>query len=212
MSDLGADTVLLWNPNFFSQFCPLVLDTTICQKGFGNLDIDEQEMLRGALVQKVNAACPECPIGIDLRQANFSISIFARSILANCEQLGQIIYNTTRQAAGEVSSYEDLWRFTLVNYTGGPGCLSNAIQKAHDSGQDLTWENIILYLEPGCETAVDYVEDITGMLSTPKEIDNPTQPPQATATPTVSLPTATNTPDESDQITATPTPTQAGYP
>ena len=37
----------------------------------------------GALVQKVNAACPDCPDGIDLTQANFSISIFARSILAN---------------------------------------------------------------------------------------------------------------------------------
>ena len=90
LSDLGADTVLLWNPSFFSQFCPLILDTTRCQQGFGNLDVAEQEMLRGALVQKVNAACPECPQGVDLRQANFSISVFARSLLANCEQVNQI--------------------------------------------------------------------------------------------------------------------------
>ncbi len=76
---------------------PLVLDTEVCQRGFGNLDQAEQEMLRGALVQKVNAACPDCPLGIDLTQANFSISIFARSLLANCEQVGQIIFNTTRQ-------------------------------------------------------------------------------------------------------------------
>jgi hypothetical protein len=214
LSDLGADTVLLWNPSFFSQFCPLVLDTGVCQKGFGNLDITQQEMLRGALVQKVNAACPECPMGIDLRQANFSISVFARSILANCEQVGQIIYNTTRQTSGEVCSYEDLWCFTLVNYTGGPGCLSNAIQKAYDSGHPLTWENIILFLDPGCETAIDYVEDISGMPSSSEEKVETAERPQASATPTVSLPTATNTPSESPQVTVTPTltPSQAGYP
>jgi len=39
-------------------------------------------------VQNVSAACPDCPLGIDLRQANYSISIFARSLLANCEQVG----------------------------------------------------------------------------------------------------------------------------
>ena len=88
LSDLGADTVLLWNPSFFTQFCPMTLDTTVCQRGFGNLDINHQDMLRGALVQNVSAACPDCPLGIDLRQANYSISIFARSLLANCEQVG----------------------------------------------------------------------------------------------------------------------------
>jgi len=163
MSDLGADTVLLWNPSFFSQFCPLVLDTAECQKGFGNLDLAEQEMLRGALVQKVNAGCPDCPLGIDLTQANFSISIFARSLLANCEQVGQILYNTTRSAAGEVSTYEDLWRFTLVNYNAGPGCLTNAVEQAYNNNLPLTWENVIQYLEPVCQTSIDYVNDISYM-------------------------------------------------
>ena len=72
LSDLGADTVLLWNPSFYTQFCPLVLDTTVCQRGYGNLDINHQEMLRGALMQNMIAACPDCPLGIDLRQANYN--------------------------------------------------------------------------------------------------------------------------------------------
>jgi len=210
LSDLGADTVLLWNPNFFSQFCPLVLDTTVCQRGFGNLDIAEQEMLRGALVQKVNAACPDCPMGIDLRQANFSISIFARSLLANCEQVGQIIYNTTRKTAGEVSNYEDLWRFTLVNYTGGPGCLANAIQEAYDSAKVLTWENVITYLEPGCKAAIDYVEDIASMPTSPDA--TPTKKPRASSTPTPAAVTSTPTQSEPTQGTPTMTPTEQGYP
>jgi hypothetical protein len=194
MSDLGADTVLLWNPNFFSQFCPLILDTNICHRGFGNLDSAEQEMLRGALVQQVDAACPECPLGIDLRQANFSISIFARSILANCEQVNQIIYNETQQSAGEVSHYEDLWRFTLVNYNAGPGCLSDAIQQTIANNYPLTWENMIQFLEPGgCQVSIQYVEDIFQMPVSPVVTATPTQPPE-------------------DPVQPTPTPADNGYP
>jgi len=202
LSDLGADTVLLWNPSFFNQFCPLVLDTEVCQQGFGNLDLAEQEMLRGALVQKVNAACPDCPLGIDLTQANFSISIFARSLLANCEQVGQIIYNTTRQKAGDVSFYEDLWKFTLVNYNAGPGCLTHAIQEAYYRNAPLTWDNVILYLEPACQTSIDYIGDISYMpeASLTEEIAPTPQGTQQAPTPT---PQPTPTP--APQPTAAPT-------
>ena len=212
LSDLGADTVLLWNPSFFSQFCPLVLDTTVCQKGFGNLDLAQQEMLRGALVQKVNAACPECPMGIDLSQANFSISIFARSLLANCEQVGQIIFNATRQEAGIVSTYEDLWRFTLINYNAGSGCLANAIQEATNRRVPLTWENVIQYLETGvCRNSIDYVEDIAYMPGAPTATPVPTQ---IGPTPTLPLVTSTptSTPQGGVQPTPTPTATVPGYP
>lgn len=209
LSDLGADTVLLWNPSFFSQFCPLILETTRCQQGFGNLDITEQEMLRGALVQKVNAACPECPQGIDLRQANFSISVFARSLLANCEQVGQILYNQTGNQAGEVSFYEDLWRFTLVNYNAGSGCLSQAVQGAVNGNYPLTWENVKLFLEPGpCQASIDYVEDIAYNPQIPAATPSPTPTipvPTPTATPTSEVPIPT-------QIEPTTTPTEPGYP
>ncbi len=194
LSDLGADTVLLWNPAFFSQFCPLVLDTILCQRGFGNLDVAEQELLRGALVQKVNATCPNCPMGIDLTQANFSISVFARSLLANCEQVGQIIYNTTQVKAGEVATYEDLWRFTLVNYNAGPGCLAGAIQKTCASGLGLTWENVAANLDLGCQTALDYIADISS-------IAPPTPADQLEAVPEEVLAEPTPEPVE-------PTPTQ----
>jgi len=220
LSDLGADTVLLWNPSFFTQFCPLVLDTTVCQRGFGNLDISHQEMLRGALVQNVTAACPECPLGIDLRQANFSISIFARSLLANCEQVGRIIYNTTRRTAGEVSFYEDLWRFTLINYNAGPGCLSDAIERTHSRRLPLTWENVIDHLEPGvCEMGITYVEDIAFMpdvppvITTPAVTPTPITPIQPTPTPpTEEEPPLQPTPTPITTPISTPTPVDPGYP
>lgn len=204
LSDLGADTVLLWNPSFFSQFCPLILDTTECQKGFGNLDIAEQEMLRGALVQKVNAACPDCPEGIDLSKANFSISIFARSLLANCEQVGQIFYNETGRTAGEIAFYEDLWKFTLVNYNAGSGCLTNAIQQAINSNYPLTWENVSLFLEPGaCQASIEYVDNISYMPQ--PQIEYLSSEPTVEPTPRLA---PTTQPDP--QIT--PTPTEPAYP
>lgn len=208
LSDLGADTVLLWNPSFFTQFCPLVLSEETCQRGFGNLDLADQEMLRGALVQKVNAGCPDCPLGIDLEQANFSISIFARSILANCEQVGQIIYNSTSRLAGEAVTYEDLWKFTLVNYNAGSGCLINAIQRTMNGNLPITWPNIAVNLEPVCRPAINYVDNISNM---PQYIEMPVSTevqalggvPETTASPTTTLVIIT---------TPTPTPTEPVYP
>jgi hypothetical protein len=210
LSDLGADTVLLWNPSFFSQFCPLVFDTKICQRGYGNLDIQEQEILRGLLTQNVNASCPECPNGIDLTKANYSIGVFARGLLANCEQVNQIIYNTTGNKAGEVSFYEDLWKFTLVNYNAGSGCLYNAIELAAKNNYPITWEGVKIFLEPGpCQASIDYVEDIAYVPGMVQPTPLPTLQVLPTATPTAlttSQPTITPSP------TPSPTPTQPGYP
>ncbi len=213
LSEQGADTVLLWNPSFYSQFCPLILSEETCQRGFGNLDLDQQALLRGALVQQVNAQCPDCPLGIDLTQANFSISVFARSLLANCEQVGRIVYNSTGRQAGQVATYEDLWKFTLVNYHAGPGCLANALQRTINYKEALTWENVYPNLEEGCRTGFDYVQDVASLpsdgeggigdkLSTPEPLpylptptypptQRPTRTPTRQVTPQPGTPTAT---------------------
>ena len=196
LTDNGADTALLWNSTFFSQFCPLVFKTQVCQQGYGNLTPDQQAVLRGAMVRKVNAACPGCPTGIDLSQANFSISVFARSLLANCEQVGQIIYNTTGSQAGNVSSYEDLWRFTLVNYNAGAGCFVTALDAAFQQGQSLNWDNVSSHLEPACRGSIQYVSDISQSASP--------SPSQGTAPPGSGTPTATVTGTSAVSLTPTP--------
>lgn len=205
LSELGADAVLLWNPSFFTQFCPLVLSTEACQRGFGNLDLAEQEMLRGALVQKVNAACSDCPMGIDLAQANFSISIFARSLLANCEQVGHILYNTTGKTAGEVAGYEDLWRFTMVNYNAGSGCLINAIQRTLSLRQDLVWANVASHMEPLCQASIGYIDDLANMPA-PSSVLSTTDPETIQTTIPTSIPTNQPT------LQTTPIPTQTMQP
>ena len=157
----GADTTLMWNPPFFYQFCPLVMDSAECSKGYLGLTDEQQEYMRLALFDAVNANCENCPLGIDLDRANFSIGVFAHTLLANCEQAGQLVFNVTGAAAGKAATYEDLWKFTMVNYNAGPGCLGDALDVASGDEDGLTWENVASHLLPTCPGSVSYVEQIS---------------------------------------------------
>jgi hypothetical protein len=161
LTENGADTALLWNPSFYKQYCPLVLSEAACSQGYLHLDADQQELLRQALVGSVNASCEDCPLGIDLSQADFSVNVFAHTMLANCEQTSQVIYNVTGNIPGEVASYEDLWKFTLINYNAGAGCLALAASFAWDTEQELTWDNVSGNLTEVCKGAKPYVEEIS---------------------------------------------------
>lgn len=162
LTENGADTALLWNPPFFYQFCPLVMDSAECSKGYLHLSDEQQEYLRLALFDTVNATCETCPLQLDLDRANFSIGIFAHAMLANCEQAGQLVENVTGgQPAGNSASYEDLWKFTLANYNAGPGCLGNALDFVAGQDLELNWENVSAALEPACQGAISYVNAIS---------------------------------------------------
>ena len=101
MTDGGADAVLTWNPSFYEQFCPSVLDQSVCKtkiypqpeddwQGIG-LDDARRSLLRGALVQSVDAVCSDCSMGIDLEKADYSVGVFAQTLLASCKQTGMVI-------------------------------------------------------------------------------------------------------------------------
>jgi hypothetical protein len=157
----GADTTLLWNRSFFDQFCPLVLSAGACDRGYSFLLPGEQELLRGALVQEVDATCGDCPSGIDLRRADSSVSVFAETLLANCEQVGRMVANTTGEEPGDVASYVDLWRLTVANYNGGPGCVGEAIEDAWDDTNRMQWDDVVDRFSPVCQRAADYVSRIS---------------------------------------------------
>ena len=161
LTENGADTTLFWNPSFYNQFCPLVLKDGECGAGYMHLDKEQQALLRRALVGSVNATCEKCPLGLDLAQADFSVGVFAHSMIANCEQAGQVVENYTNKTPGEVAAYEDLWKFTLVNYNAGGGCLAEAIAPAFEQNPKLTWESVSPFLTGACSGAVDYVNDIS---------------------------------------------------
>lgn len=162
LTENGADTALFWNRSFYNQFCPLVMDSEMCGEGYANLEEDQQIALRRALVGNVNATCEECPLGLDLSQADFSVGVFANTLIANCEQTAQVIYNYTGSQTDQAASYEDLWKFTLVNYNAGGGCLAEAVSVANGAnGLPLTWEMVSPHLIGACSGAVDYVNDIS---------------------------------------------------
>lgn len=181
MTDGGADAVLTWNPSFYEQFCPSVLDLSVCStkiypkpegdwQGIG-LDDKERSLLRGALVESVDAVCPDCSNGVDLDKADFSVGVFAQTLLASCKQTGKVIDMNFSSTAGEAASYEDLWRFTLVNYNAGPGCLGLAVDKTNKQGQPLDWEHLSSNLNAACQGAVDYVNGISGSSPAPAPIE-----------------------------------------
>ncbi len=159
MTDGGADTTLLWNAPFFEQFCGSQLDSAICMKGYSHLSTTQQETLRTTLVESVKALCPDCSLGIDLDRAYSSVGIFAETILANCNQAGMVVdLNNTKNVP---VLYEDLWRFTLVNYNAGPGCLGLAVNSTSALGEPLDWKNVSSHMTPVCQGAVNYVTDIS---------------------------------------------------
>ena len=157
----GADFVFLWNSIFFEQFCPLALSEEECAGGYLHLDAEQQAYLRESLVYSVNATCDTCQLGVDLAQADFSVSVFANTLRASCEQTGYVVYNNAGVFAGQAASYEDLWRFTLVNYNAGAGCLGLAIDATLDANQELNWDNLSQNLTDVCVGTRDYVDDIS---------------------------------------------------
>ena len=211
LTSLGADGPLIWNPSFFEQFCPLVLHQETCAKGYLNIEPEFQAMLQGALATMTNANCPDCEQGIDLVHAQTTVDVFAQLIQGNCEQVSYMVYDVTGKAPGAVATYEDLWRFTLVNYNAGPGCLTTALRAAWNSNQNfLEWASVATRFPIGCPYAVQYIERVTRN-NAPDDADfltpspTPTQRPVSTATKTPTVtPTRTTTPTPT--VTVTPTP------
>jgi hypothetical protein len=159
MTDGGADTTLLWNRPFYERFCPNVLDGALCGRGYIHLTEEQQVNIRTALVESVKAYCPECDMGIDMGRAENSVDIFANTLLANCAQAGMVTeLNNTRDVP---VGFEDLWRFTLINYNAGPGCLGLAINHTSEASEPLDWTHVSTHLTPVCQGAIDYVTDIS---------------------------------------------------
>ena len=160
LNEFGADVALRWDKSLHDQVCSSTLFD--CPEYYANLPSYSQAMLRGRLLQLVNANCPTCEYGIDLIKAEESIDIIAQTIYANARQAGYILdeYEAKTQ-------YEDLWRFTMVSYHAGYQCLEDAIAKTISLGEPLNWSYVSYHLT--CQGAGEYVDKIWEKLNAYEE-------------------------------------------
>src|SRR5215211_302511 len=172
VNQLGVDVLLRRDPTLYQRVCPSVLSD--CLRPYLSLEPQEQAMIRGAVVRLMDASCANCEFGFDLNKAKESISLLAMLFRANCQQV-EVIINLVRvpdedvdaatataavatlSAGGETdtTSYEDLWRFTLLSYHSGLNCFQEALLATRKAHKPFTWENVEDRLK--CRGGADYV-------------------------------------------------------
>ncbi|MEN8173253.1 MAG: S8 family serine peptidase, partial [Chloroflexota bacterium] len=214
MTQNGADTLLMWNKVFFDNFCPTVLSEYSCLVGYFMMPSEQQALLRGAVLEAVDADCPTCMAAIDFEKAAASIPIFAHALAANGNQVEQMIFNLTGKPAAGLVSYEDLWKFTAANYNAGPWCLNVSFNQTLRVGEYLRWKRIATHFPEACEGVLGYVknvtqfdvpeeasEDLVNNPLTPTPVSTPTAPVVAAANqPYTTLPTASSPPSQTTEI------------
>ena len=172
VNQLGIDVLLRRDPTLYQRVCPSVLAD--CLKPYLSLEPQQQAMIRGAVVKLMDASCADCEYGFDLNKAKESIALLAMLLRANCQQV-EVIINlvhvpdddvdaatataavATIAAGGETdtTSYEDLWRFTLLSYHSGLNCFQEALTATRKAHKPFTWENVEERLR--CKGGANYV-------------------------------------------------------
>ncbi len=143
----GADMLLTWNTEYFLQVClERYQDEDLCAGGYSSLDEIHRTMLRKDVLDTVGGP--------------HEIETLAAALAASAAQVGQTVQNISRTAAGEASTYEDLWKMSVANYYGGSGCLGQALQAARQEQQPLEWDSLVAYLPPACERMDEYVQRV----------------------------------------------------
>ena len=148
LTEGGADMLLRWNTSYFLNVCMATypLDREKCMGGFSNLKEDEQIVLRGVVISKVGT--------------DEELEVLAAAIRGCVYQINQIVTNVTGETPSSVSTYEDMWKFSVANYYSGSGCLNNAITQVYAYKLQLNWENVRRFLTGDCSLGNLYVDRV----------------------------------------------------
>jgi hypothetical protein len=165
----GAEAALHWDPDLGAMVCQDLVYN--CNRNFIALSPQTKLVIQGGLIRMLNAECTDCQFGIDINQAGQSINPLARILRSECSQTAYILSNQKKS-----SSYEDLWRYSLVAYHSGYQCLENAVQNVTDRDEPLDWSHIAVYLESDCPGSVDYVDEVFNLISTNSQPARPKEP------------------------------------
>jgi hypothetical protein len=172
VNQLGMDVLLRRDPTLYQRVCPSILSD--CSRPYLSLEPQQQAMIRGAVVRLMDVTCADCEYGFDLNKAKESIPVIAMLFRANCQQVDYILNLAdvpdpdadaatataavaTIAAGGDTdtTSYEDLWRFTILSYHSGLNCFQEALLATRKAHRPFTWENIEERLK--CRGGADYV-------------------------------------------------------
>ena len=175
INQLGVDVLLRNDSSVFQKYCASVLGD--CAIPYLSLDASKQALIRGAVVQSIDATCPTCQYGLDIDIARDSVSLIASLLKANCQQVDTILsipYKpdedvdaatatavvATVAAGGSLpgADYEDYWRFTFLAYHSGVSCFQASVLETRENGLPVTWENLEDHLN--CKGGGDYVNGL----------------------------------------------------
>lgn len=147
MSEMGIDLLLNWNTQFYLDLCNEHYTSDECQLGYSNLPLEKRRFLQGVCLLSVGT--------------DDEFILLANMLKASCGQTRQLVENVTRKKAGEVLSYENLWRMSLGLYTVGSGCIGEGLTRAWSAKQkEITWEDFSRHLPAYCEPARTYFDKV----------------------------------------------------
>ena len=170
VTQMGADTLLRWNTDFYNEFCTSVYSPDTCRERYALLPAHQQAVLRGAVLRILDADCSNCPGFVDLQKARASIFTIASVLKANRRHTEWVIEGITgKSASGRIEEVQ-LWRLTLAGYNAGPGCLATALYNNNRAGLSISWKNVSSQFDKGCAPAIDYVDDVTRIYATVPEV------------------------------------------
>jgi hypothetical protein len=210
INQLGLDVLLRKDPFYYQRACTSVLSALDCTRPYSGLNPEQQRLIRGALISSMDATCPTCQYGIDLDKAKQSVDLIARLLQANCQQVDTILAQSVAPdedadaatataavatiAAGGTAgtTYEDLWRFTLMAYHSGSSCFQDAYVDLRRGGGEVSWEGLTSYI--GCRGSEPYVNGfMENLFAFDSYLYQPSEALEGMAAPTI-IPTRTSVP------------------
>ncbi len=155
INQLGIDVLLRRSPDYYNKVCPSVYSD--CSIPYLSLDPPSQALVRGAILNSINASCPTCANGLDMAKANDSIPLIAQLLRSNCEMVDFL------NVAGKPDvEYDDLWKYTMATYHSGYSCVRDAVVLARKDNESLDWETVSKNIK--CKGSKAYVDGFWGTL------------------------------------------------
>jgi hypothetical protein len=155
INQLGVDVLLRENPDFYRRICPTVVSD--CSLPYTSLEPAAQALVRGAVMNSIDAVCPSCEYGLNLEKASQSIPLIAQLLRANCQMVDYLGLSEK-----PLVEYDDMWKFTLAAYHSGYSCVRDAVLETRKNKEPEDWESVSQNI--ACKGTKRYVDGFWGTL------------------------------------------------